>query len=190
MTGIVGRFMLLLSLVSLGSGCSFVFVEPVPSYHRNLPPQEPVECTSARAAPMLDTIVAAVSLTAAAAAAAADDEEYEDESVNRRENVTANLLVAAVATSSAIYGYVTVKECRDAKAERAEALRRDWLRGRPPYGNRHTPPPVDFAPRPRWRGPVAPPHEPPRKPPAPEYQRGPRPPESNVPPTPDEHEPL
>lgn len=143
MTGIVGRFVLLLVLVSLGSGCSFVFVEPVPDYHRGLPPEEPVDCTSARAAPMIDTIIAAATLTATAVAAGADD-DYEGDSV--RANLTGPLLATAVATSSAVYGYITITNCREAKTKRAERLRRTWQRER--YEQRA----AEWAQRPHRRG--------------------------------------
>lgn len=56
------------------------------------------------------------------AAAAASSEEVEDSVV------PVYALGAAVFTASAIFGYVSMSQCSEAKAERAERLRQQWRR--------------------------------------------------------------
>lgn len=125
---IAGRAVLFLSLIILGPACSFVFVEGVPDYHRGLPPEEPVDCTSARAAPMVDTMLASGALVSMIVAANADDDGSEAVSSSQDGSLATSATLAGAFAASAIYGYVVTQRCYDEKAKRARRLGRAWRR--------------------------------------------------------------
>lgn len=125
---IAGRAVLFLLLIILGPACSFVFVEGVPDYHRGLPPEEPVDCTSARAAPMVDTMLASGALVSMIVAANADDDDSEAVSSSQDASLATSATLAGAFAASAIYGYVVTQRCYDEKAKRARRLGRAWRR--------------------------------------------------------------
>jgi hypothetical protein len=99
---------MLLPISSTLSGCSWIFVQPIaPRYERS----ERLDCTTNRAAPVIDTILTVTNLASAAYVAG------QDNVTNKGTSVTLGLLVGAMWLSSAIYGYSKTSECEDALAE-------------------------------------------------------------------------
>lgn len=150
----------LCALVLTVGGCSYVFVDGPPKNHAQLPY---FECSSSKAWPVVDAVMAA-SLGLAASAAFVDNG-------SGSHDTSQGLLAAAEAAAfalSAVSGHQKVAECREAKEELiaslgsptryAAAPTTSALRAQPPdpWVN---PPPGLFAPR------VTAP--PPRTPPAP-----------------------
>jgi hypothetical protein len=99
----------LLPLASGGAGCSMVFVDGPPPDHASLPY---FDCTSKRFAPAADVVLASALGLAAVGATS-------DSTVNVGD-VAATSVLAAAALTSAVYGYVKVDRCRQAKAQLAE----------------------------------------------------------------------
>ncbi len=107
-TGLVGA---MIFAVMLQSGCSFMFVEGPPAKHAE---RASFECSTSNAAPMVDTISAAVNGLGVALAA------NEDRMLNREQDMKVNLTWLAVSGISAIYGFRKVSQCKDAKRLRNE----------------------------------------------------------------------
>jgi hypothetical protein len=112
--------LLLASLAATASGCSFVAVRRPPKP----PPDAALECTESRAAPVADTVGAALTAfvglvaypvclgtVSAATQAAPGDRECAPVAV-------AAAAVTATYVASAIYGYRSTGECRRLQAER------------------------------------------------------------------------
>jgi hypothetical protein len=95
-------------LVFLLPGCSMIFVEPAPSNYASL---TSYDCTTTKAAPVVDTILALSNLGTAAYVAGHDN------AGNKQESVTLALSVATMWAGSAIYGYWTTSKCSEAKEE-------------------------------------------------------------------------
>ena len=98
-------------VVLLSSGCSLVFVKSLPeNYHPDdyQPPESP-DCTTTRAAPVVDTILTTTNVASALYVAGRDDVE------NKGTAVLAGFLVAALWASSAAHGYVATGKCIEAK---------------------------------------------------------------------------
>ena len=104
----------LCALVITGGGCSFVFVDGPPKNHAQLPY---FECSSSKAWPVVDAVMAA-SLGLAASAAFVDG--------GSSSNDTGQGLVAAAEAAafaiSALHGYQKVADCREAKEELIASL--------------------------------------------------------------------
>jgi hypothetical protein len=109
------------------AGCSWLFVQPLPSNYE--PGRSVPDCTTNRAAPVFDTIFTGTNIASAVYVAG------ENNVTNKGTAVTLGLLVASVWLSSAIYGYSKTSACEDAKAEDAPAPRY-----RPVYHLRAVPP--------------------------------------------------
>jgi len=116
----------LLPIGSSLSGCSWLFVQPLPPrFERGDRPA----CTTNRAAPVIDTILTLTNVGSAVYVAG------QDNVTNKGTAVTAGLLVGALWFSSAIYGYSKTSECEDSLAD-DEPVRY----GRPPIRLRAPPP--------------------------------------------------
>jgi hypothetical protein len=114
---------MLLSLSASLSGCSWIFVQPLPlRYERG----DRTDCTTNRAAPVLDTIFTLTNLASAVYVAGKDN------IANKGPAVTLGLLVGALWFSSAIYGYSKTSECEAALADDESAYTRPRMRLRPP----------------------------------------------------------
>jgi hypothetical protein len=100
-------FTLLLST----TGCSFLFVKPTKE-------PKPRECTSSRAAPIVDTLVGTYELVGAAVAAQSRDEDYEGEIRTRQSDLLFGATLGALFMSSAIYGFVHTADCSNVKSEK------------------------------------------------------------------------
>jgi hypothetical protein len=95
-------------------GCSYAFVEHVPAHHAQM---GYVDCTSGKAAPVLDTLGAGFEVVRSGVAIAAHDSAYESYPISRTADIAIGVGLAAVLTASAIYGYSNTSECARAKAE-------------------------------------------------------------------------
>jgi hypothetical protein len=92
------------------SGCSWLFVQPLPAnYERG----EPTNCTTSRAAPVVDTLLTLTNVGSAVYVAG------QDNVTNKGTAVTAGLLVGALWFSSAIYGYSKTSDCAAAMEDDA-----------------------------------------------------------------------
>lgn len=100
-----------------GSGCSFVFAHNPPPNHREL---RYFDCPRSYTAPVVDTGVA-VGATAvvllAAAIAVSTGPFLGGGDFNAGRFALVAVPVVGLPTSSAVYGYVKVANCREAKAE-------------------------------------------------------------------------
>jgi len=136
---------MLLPTSSSLSGCSWIFVQPLPPrYERG----DPTNCTTNRAAPVIDTILTLTNVGSAVYVAG------EDNVANKNTAVTLGLLVGAMWFSSAIYGYGKTSECEDALADDQPASY-----SRPRTRLRSSPPAVGYPAGVPWEPP--PPMEPP-----------------------------
>jgi hypothetical protein len=104
----------LCALVLTGGGCSYVFVDGPPKNHAQLPY---FECSSSKAWPVVDAVMAA-SLGLAASAAFVDGGSSSND--NSQGFVAA--AEAAAFAISALSGYQKVAECREAKEELIASL--------------------------------------------------------------------
>jgi hypothetical protein len=86
-------------------GCSWLFIQPLQD-DRN--PGEPYTCTTNRAAPVIDTLLAASNVASAAYVA------NQDNAANKGTAVMAGLSVATLWAVSAGYGYFKTAECEEA----------------------------------------------------------------------------
>jgi heme/copper-type cytochrome/quinol oxidase subunit 3 len=101
-----------LTLLLSTTGCSFLFVKPTKE-------PKPRECTSSRAAPIVDTLVGTYELVGAGVAAQSRDEDYEGEELRTRQSdMLFGATLGALFVSSAIYGYVHTADCSKAKSEK------------------------------------------------------------------------
>jgi hypothetical protein len=110
------RVALAATLVGSG-GCSPLFVEAPPTEHARL---RYFDCTSSRAAPILDTVFASL-YGISGVMIATDSSAYHDRTL------VASLAFALAAGLgvSAVHGFSTTSECREAKAELLERSARE-----------------------------------------------------------------
>jgi hypothetical protein len=96
------------------SGCSWIFVQPLPAHYER---SDSVNCTTNRAAPILDTIFTLTNVVSAVYVAG------QDNVTNKGTAVGLGLAVAGLWLSSAIYGYSKTSECEAAMEDDAPAPR-------------------------------------------------------------------
>ncbi len=101
----------LAALVPWAGGCSLIFVEPTPRDHEQ---RATVLCTSNYTAPVLDSVLTGLLAVSVLSQAGAEGDEDE--------RLSGGALVAPAAfgiltAASAIYGYATVPQCREAREE-------------------------------------------------------------------------
>jgi hypothetical protein len=93
--------------MSLASGCSWIFVQPPPpDYGRG----RDLDCTTNRAAPVIDTIFTITNVISALYVAG------QNNVTNKGASVGLGLSVAALWGMSAGYGYSNTSQCEEAKA--------------------------------------------------------------------------
>jgi len=102
---------LCLSLVAALPGCSFLFTTA--PKHAEPPPAEyvPHECTTSKAAPIIDTVIAGLEGIRTGYALAADQSAYEQAPISRGADIALGLGFLALFSASAIYGYSITSEC-------------------------------------------------------------------------------
>ncbi|HYQ45368.1 MAG TPA: hypothetical protein VER11_25455 [Polyangiaceae bacterium] len=105
-------------------GCSFLFTTA--PKHAEPPPAEyvPSECTSSKAAPVVDTVIAGLEGIRTGYALSADQSAYEKAPISRGADIAFGLGFLALFTASAIYGYSITGQCarsqHGVRAERAK----------------------------------------------------------------------
>jgi hypothetical protein len=123
----------ILLATGLVSGCSWIFVQPLPArYERG----DSTDCTSNVAAPVIDTLFTLTNVGSSIYVAG------QDNVTNQGAAVTAGLVVGVVWLSSAIYGYGHTSECRDAKEEADYRPAHHYVRPRPPAVQHQQPAPA------------------------------------------------
>ncbi|HVY38617.1 MAG TPA: hypothetical protein VHM31_11800, partial [Polyangia bacterium] len=137
----IARHVALGCVLALGAGnagCSFIFVESVPSDHARL---AYFDCTSTYGLSVADGFFALSGAIAAGSALSQSKQEYADKNGGANRNAAAggDIAVAGLMTASAVYGIVQATRCDHAK----EALRARLL-GSPV----RSPPPPSFLPPP------------------------------------------
>lgn len=104
----------------LSSGCSLLFVKAPPAAVPQLDAAPTEDCTSSRAAPILDTIFAGLEAARTGVALAVDDSVYDspNQPLSRGADVALGVGFTALFLGSAIYGYLTTARCD--RAQRGE----------------------------------------------------------------------
>ena len=74
-----------------------------------------VECTSSKAAPIVDTVIGAIQAVRVVAAIAVDDSVYADSPISREADIALGLGLGAAFIGSAAYGYHVTSQCRALK---------------------------------------------------------------------------
>jgi hypothetical protein len=120
--------LLALSVAPLG-GCSLAFMNRAP--HPVAVPNYPVECTSSRAAPVLDTIFGGYFVANGlywAAQTTCNNSSFDPDCVNSDDRSSGMLVsagLAALLTASAVAGYRKAGQCQAVKAENAACITGD-----------------------------------------------------------------
>ena len=113
----MGRFGVCLG-GALSCACSFIFVSGPPARAETHEPRvrpEPVDCTSSKAAPIIDTVIAGYQAFRTGYALQADDSDYVDVPIKREADIGIGAGLTALFTAAAVYGYVVTGKCSDAK---------------------------------------------------------------------------
>lgn len=98
------------------SGCSFLFVDGPPDHPERVSRQSELRCTTSKAAPIIDTVIAGYQVIRTGAAVAASDSTYDGAPISRGADIGLGLGFMALFGASAAYGYVVTGDCKDAKA--------------------------------------------------------------------------
>ena len=158
MRGLI-RGLALSSLMVFGcGGCSYIFVSGKPSNAESLPPSEPVECTSSKVAPVLDTVFAGLEVVRTGYALSQTEADYRGQQLSRGADIGFGAAFVALFASSAIYGYLKTGSCADAK-EQQRQVRQRFLAPPPPpeLTPSSAPPPPPTPPTPELTPSSAPP---------------------------------
>lgn len=110
------------------SGCSFIFVTPPPA-HAEQASNRTADCSTSRAAPVVDGIITGYQVVRTIYATQAPDGTYQGAPISRGADIGLGLSFTALFLASTIYGAVNTSECRDFKA-RSEELERSEERQR------------------------------------------------------------
>jgi hypothetical protein len=103
---------LVLGLAS--SGCSFIFVTPPPSQVEQPVPHPNTDCTSGRAAPIIDGLITGYELVRTGYAASGGG-DYAGAPINRQTDALLGAAFAALFLASTIYGTVNTSSCKRLK---------------------------------------------------------------------------
>lgn len=154
----------------LTCGCSFVFVSGPPEHPEKVPPNQHIDCTSGKAAPIVDTVIAGYQVFRTGYALAQKDSDYARFPISRPADIGIGIALSVLFIASAGYGFATTDECDDAEKMHDKAIREQWTAPR-------TAPP-------QWAPPARRPSRSPEDRPAPAFGPGftsPAPPASEVP---------
>jgi len=109
----------------LGSGCSFVFVKTASDPQvteiesRETVPQQAaapqLECTTGKAAPVVDTIIATLEAVRTVVALQAHNGDYAGAPINRSTDIGFGVGLTALFAVSAIYGFDRTNQCSELK---------------------------------------------------------------------------
>lgn len=101
----------------LSCGCSLLFVSGPPKNAERIPPSEPLECTTSKLAPGVDTAVAAYQVFRTGYALSRTSADYAGQPINQEADIGFGLGLTALFAASAVYGYVTTGKCAQAKVD-------------------------------------------------------------------------
>src|SRR5262245_59968727 len=93
------------------SGCSFLFTTKAPSDVELAQTPGPVQCTTSRAAPIVDTIIGGLEVVRTGVALNATDSDYINSPINRSADIAFGIGFASLFVASAIYGYSVTGHC-------------------------------------------------------------------------------
>ena len=105
---------LLLSLLGGLPGCSFLFTtapKSAPSPVGATSEPEPSNCTTSKAAPIVDTVIAGLEGVRTGLAMTADDSAYANAPFSREADIAFGVGFLALFTASAVYGFYVTGEC-------------------------------------------------------------------------------
>ena len=103
------------------SGCSFIFTSgppPKPDDGSARPPG--ADCSTSRAPPIVDSILAGLQVARTAYAATADKSVYENFPISREADIGIGVALTAVAFVSGAYGFGATSSCQEYHEEQAE----------------------------------------------------------------------
>ncbi len=103
-------------------GCSLVFVSRPPSDVQAIPVTKQIDCTTSRAAPILDTVLGGLEAVRTGVALAAKDSDYAKLPISKGADIGFGVAFTALFAASAIYGYNSTAQCSDEKERRELAL--------------------------------------------------------------------
>ncbi|MFL5306034.1 MAG: hypothetical protein ACJ8F1_12520 [Polyangia bacterium] len=129
-----------LALGTVNAGCSFIFVESVPSDHARL---AYFDCTSTYGLAVADGVIALSGGIAAGAALSESKQEYSNKNNGASRNAAAggDIAIAGILAGSAVYGIVQATRCDRAKDELKARIFGTPLRPPPPPLPAMGPPP-------------------------------------------------
>src|SRR5439155_14954438 len=104
------------------SGCSLVFTTRAPDHPERIPPAMPIMCTTSRAAPVVDTIIAGLESVRTIFAVSAKDSVYQGATITRPADIGIGLGLTTLFAVSAIYGFSVTSGCDEAKQTRARQI--------------------------------------------------------------------
>jgi hypothetical protein len=105
---------LILSLLGGLPGCSFLFTtapKSEPTYGGAPSEYQSSSCTTSKAAPIVDTVIAGLEGVRTGIALAADKSDYESAPISKGADVAFGLGFLALFTASAIYGFTVTGKC-------------------------------------------------------------------------------
>jgi len=142
------RGALILGLAGVLPGCSFLFTT-APKQAES--PTEFVsnKCTTSKAAPIVDTVIAGYQGFRSVYAMTADKSVYEDSPISREVDIAAGVSLFTLFTASAIYGYYVTGQC-SARRDRAVMVERPQADEQETGDPNDGPPPPRPPPQQQW----------------------------------------
>jgi len=142
---------LILSLLGGLPGCSFLFTtapKAAPSHTGSTSQYESTKCTTSKAAPIVDTVIAGLEGVRTGIALAADKSDYASSPISKEADIAFGLGFLALFSASAIYGFYVTGECSKLHQHGDEVERRHQTEDRetgdpndlPPRGPAAAPP--------------------------------------------------
>jgi hypothetical protein len=126
------------------AGCSFLFTTKAPDHPERIPPAVPIQCTTTRAAPIVDTVIAGLEVVRTAIAVSAKDSDYTGSTLDRSTDIGLGVGFTALFAASAIYGYAVTSGCDAAKQGHEAPYPPPGYPPYPPYA--YPPPPAGYPP--------------------------------------------
>jgi hypothetical protein len=118
------------------NGCSFIFVDTPPASPPRYGSETKVRCTTSKAAPIIDTVIASYQVVRTGVAVSSDESDYANAPISRGADIGFGVGLAALFLGSAIYGYVQTGRCNamqgGAPAERGLPDKEDEAWREPP----------------------------------------------------------
>lgn len=97
-------------------GCSFLFSSAPPAGAERLTPDSKVDCSTSKAPPIADSVIAGLQAVRTGLAVAAEDRVYRDSPISREADIGIGLGLTALFLGSAIYGYSASSRCTEVKS--------------------------------------------------------------------------